>query len=71
MNYRIFSIKRRPRLNAGSKLLILNKRRGRLFEVAAFNRGAGVYLRRANKYRYSLEKHCYDTYLYGILLLLF
>ena len=27
-----------------------------------FNRGLGVYLCRANKYRYSLEKHCYDTY---------
>ena len=67
--YRIFSIKRRtpikrrPRLNAGSELLIfLNKRRGRLFEVPASNRGPGVYLRRANKYRYSLEKQCYDTY---------
>ena len=43
--YRIFSIKRRPRLNAG-----------------AFVQGPGVYLRRVNKYRYSLEKHCYDKY---------
>ena len=60
--YRISSIKRRtpikrrPRLNAGSKLLIFKQTPG------AFVRGPGVYLRRANKYRYSLEKHCYDTY---------
>ena len=27
-----------------------------------FNRGPGVYLHQTNKYRYSLEKHCYDTY---------
>ena len=33
-----------------------------MFEVPAFNRGLGVYLRRANKYRYSLEKHeCFTS----------
>ena len=38
------------------------KCQGHLFEVLAFNPGPGVYVRRANKYRYSLEKHCYDMY---------
>ena len=33
-----------------------------MFEVLAFNRGPGFYLPWANKYRYSLEKHCYDKY---------
>ena len=59
--YRVFSIKcwtlikRQPHLNAGSKQLIFKEM------LETFVRGPGVYLRRANKYRFSLEKHCYDT----------